>query len=94
MNYPIHKNSIHRNPNLITRLIDGEAVIMLPEIGKVLALNEVGSFIWDLVDGEHSQADMVEALCLEFEVSKEEATADVEEFLEVLKAKNLLLCEA
>lgn len=89
MSYPVNKN-----PNLITRVIDGEAVIMLPEIGKVLALNEVGSFIWDLVDGQHSRGELVEALCREFEVSREEAAVDLEEFLELLKDKNLLTCEA
>lgn len=85
MSYPIQKN-----PNLITRFIDGEAVIMLPEVGKVLALNEVGSYIWQLIDGEHSRADLLEALCHEFEVPKEEAAQDLNEFLTLLQSKNLL----
>ena len=80
-----------RNSTMITRVIDGEAVIMDPQQGKVLALNQVGSFIWELLDSPHSQGDLLDKICREFNVGREEAAADLEEFLAVLKSKDLVV---
>lgn len=80
-----------RNSTMITRVIDGEAVIMDPQQGKVLALNEVGSFIWELLDSPHSRGDLLDKICREFNVDREVAAADLEEFVAVLKSKNLVV---
>lgn len=80
-----------RNSTMITRVIDGEAVIMDPQQGKVLALNEVGSFIWELLDSPHSQGDLLDKICREFNVGREEAAADLEEFIAVLRSKDLVV---
>ncbi len=83
-------NNLIRNPELVTRQIDGEVVIMIPGQGKILALNEVGSFIWDMIDGTNSKESILAALCGEFEVSPEEAAVDIEEFTTVLAEKGLI----
>jgi len=80
-----------RNSTMITRVIDGEAVIMDPQRGKVLALNEVGSYIWELLDGAHSQEDLLDKICREFNVGREVAAADLEEFIAVLRSKDLVV---
>ncbi|MBU7007242.1 PqqD family protein [Phosphitispora fastidiosa] len=80
-----------RNSAMITRVIDGEAVIMDPQQGKVLALNEVGSFIWELLDGARSKEDILAEICREFNVGREVAAADLEEFIAVLKSKSLVV---
>jgi len=56
-----------------------------------VALNEVGSFIWELLDSPHSQGDLLDKICREFNVGREEAAADLEEFLAVLKSKDLVV---
>ena len=43
------------NPEAIGRIVDREAVIVLPQKGKVKVLNEVGAAIWDLIDGQPTQ---------------------------------------
>ena len=80
-----------RNSAMITRVIDGEAVIMDPQKGKVLALNEVGSFIWELLDGIRDKEDILDEICREFEIGREEAASDLDDFLAVLKSKDLLV---
>lgn len=81
---------LRSNPRMITRTIDGEAVIMDPQKGKVLALNRVGTFIWEKSDGQHTREDILEAICREFEVDKAVAAADLDEFITILQSKNLL----
>ncbi len=81
------------NPTMITTMLDGEAVIMDPLKGKVLALNEVGSFIWEQAKAKATMAELLEAICTEFVVSRSEASSDLEEFITILKAKELLLTD-
>lgn len=84
---------ISQNPNLVTRDIDGEVVIMIPAKGKVLALNEVGSFIWNRINGSNSIEDILNAVCHEFDVNREQAAVDVDDFITLLYDKNLLVKE-
>lgn len=50
----------------------------------MLTLNESGAFLWQaLQEGK----DLVEALTSEYDVGRQQAAADVEEFLEALRAK-------
>jgi hypothetical protein len=78
---------------MITRTIDGLAVIMDPREGKVLSLNPVGTLIWDLADGNNTQEQILAAVCSEFDVRREPAASDLEEFVETLAGKNLFLAE-
>lgn len=82
-----------QNPAMITRTIDGLAVIMDPQEGRVLSLNPVGTLIWDMADGSNAQEDILTAVCSEFDVSRDEASPDLVEFVEKLAGKNLLLVE-
>ncbi|WP_418792219.1 PqqD family protein [Phosphitispora sp. TUW77] len=79
-----------RNTAMITRVIDGEAVIMDPQNGKVMALNEVGSLIWELLDGTHNKKAILDEIIREFDVDREQAAVDLEDFLVVLRSKDLL----
>ena len=50
----------------------------------MLTLNESGAFLWKaLQEGK----DLVDALTSEYDVDRQQAAADVEEFLEALRAK-------
>jgi len=82
--------NIRQNSKVITRTIDGEAVIMHPVHGKVLSLNEVGSFIWELADGCRNREQVLDAVCSEFDVDREQAGGDLDEFLDTLREKDLL----
>ena len=69
------------NPNIIGRVVDGEAVLVLPEQGKVKVLNEVGAAIWELVDGERSIQAIVAEICQEFEVDENTVQEDTLVFM-------------
>jgi len=76
--------------NLIWRVLDDGAVIITPEQGEVRVLNEVGAFIWQLIDGNNSAADIAECLVSQFDVGEEEANNDVRAFLTTLDNKGLV----
>ena len=78
------------NPTVTSRIFDGEAVIIDTEANVVRMLNEVGSRIWELVDGERSVAEIAEVLVSEYDVSEEEASQSVVQFLSELETKGLL----
>lgn len=80
-----------RNPKLAWREIDSEAVIISPEDSHVHELNETASIIWTNADGKHSVDEIVGVIAARYEVELPEAKADVDELIEVLSAKGLLV---
>ena len=83
-------------PKIVDRLayktIGQETIILDTKINQqVHQLNELGSFIWNLCEGEHEVQDIIEKVCLEFDVENDVASRDVHEFLDELKQKNLLV---
>ena len=75
---------------LIKREIAGDTVLV--PVGKTVydsnglfVMNELGAFIWDLLPGVETEAQICEAILTEYEVPAEEAAADVAEFLNKLR---------
>ena len=79
-----------RHPDVFTSMTGDEAVLVLPQRGQVKVLNQVGAFLWELLDGQHTVADLVEQLCQSFEVDEQTAQADILAFLKDLEARDLL----
>lgn len=79
------------NPEAAHRLIDGQAIIVLPRESEVMVLNEVGSAIWELVDGRRQEEEIAQALCRVYAVSLEEGLRDVRHFLAELAEKRVVV---
>ena len=62
---------------VISRMMDGEAVLVHPGQGRVRVLNPVGARLWELADGGRDIAALAAALVAEYDVSPERAEADV-----------------
>jgi hypothetical protein len=82
------------HPQAISRIIEGEAVIVLPESGQVGVLNEVGTRVWELTDGRRSLEEIVAAIVEEFEITPERARQDVDAFVQELVEKEMLILSA
>ena len=78
------------NPNVIGRIVDGEAVLVLPEKGKVKVLNEVGATIWELIDGKRSIQAIVAEICQEFEIDENTAQEDTLAFIDALIEREIV----
>lgn len=80
-----------KSPGTASRIIDGEAVIVLPQEGLARILNPSGSRIWELLDGNRTAGDIAETISGEFEISKQKACEDVRVFLQELENKKMVL---
>jgi hypothetical protein len=79
----------------VTRRIAGETVIVpvsghVGGLNAVYTLNEVGSFIWRLIDGRRSGQAIANAVGAEYEVAPERVADDVAELLATLEANGLV----
>jgi hypothetical protein len=77
-------------PEAVGRVINGEAVIVLPQQGTVKVLNEVGARIWTLADGSRTVGEIAAVICAEYQVTTEEAREDACRFIETLAGRGVL----
>lgn len=80
---------------LIKREIAGDTILV--PVGKTVydsnglfALNELGAFIWDLLPGADSREEILNAVLAEYEVDREEAAADIADFLNKLESLGII----
>jgi hypothetical protein len=79
-----------RTPSVASRTLDGEAVLVHPEQGKVTVLNGVGARLWELMDGQHTISEMARMIADEYEVSLIKAETDALAFCQNLAGRGLL----
>ena len=79
------KSRLSVPPEVMSRLVGDETVLLDLASGTYFGLGGVGKRIWEAVSAGRSLEQTVEALTTEFEVDKAQAEADVLEF-----AKNLI----
>ncbi len=57
----------------------------------LITVNDTGAFLWEqLQSGEQTEEKLTEALFGEYEVDRESASKDVEEFLRILQGHGIL----
>jgi hypothetical protein len=79
-----------RRHDLVWREVDGEVVIISPDAKSMHVLNEIGTRIWSLLDGEHDAAAIAAILSREFDEQEETIRRDALEYLSDLRRLNLL----
>lgn len=72
------------------RMLEQEAVLVLPARGEVKVLNEVGARIWALADGSRSVSEIAAVIVDQYEVPLAQAQVDTLAFLSELHAKALV----
>ncbi len=80
-----------RNEGYIWRVIDGETIIMSPFGDKLYALNDVGTFIWELLDGSRTINDIVNSILEDYDTEENIAYRDTIRFIEKLLENNMLV---
>lgn len=65
-------------------IADDQAVIVLADTGQVTVLNEVATRVWQLADGTHDIAEIINRIIGEFEGDPEVIRQDVEVFIQNL----------
>jgi hypothetical protein len=75
---------------VIGKLVENEAVLVLAQRGEVKVLNEVAARIWSLVDGQRSIRTIAQMISEEYQVDDIQAQADTLEFVENLEQRDIL----
>jgi hypothetical protein len=80
---------------LIKREIAGDTLLVpvgktVYESNGLFVLNELGAFLWERLPEAESEADLCAAVLAEYEVTAEEAAADIAEFVVRLQAMEIL----
>jgi Coenzyme PQQ synthesis protein D (PqqD) len=79
------------SPNVVYRDLDGEAVLLDLSSGTYFGLNEVGTRVWQLVDGVNDEAHIVATLAAEYDADPAVIAKDVARLLEDLRSRRLLV---
>ena len=79
----------------MTRRIAGETIIVpvrsrVADLEHVYTLDEVGTFVWERLDGHTAVEDLVDALCSEYDVDRRQATKDTVDLLRALQVAGLV----
>jgi hypothetical protein len=88
----IHK--LRRSADSAYRAVGDEGgLVVLPIRSEVKVLNPVGSKIYSLLDGNHTERQIIDAVVAEFDISPVEAARDLREFLQELEEHGMLAAE-
>jgi hypothetical protein len=86
---------VRSSERCVTRKIAGETLVIpiaggVADLEAIFTLNEVGSRIWALLGSEVPVRQIIDRIIIEYDVSREQAASDVEQFLDALRSARLL----
>jgi hypothetical protein len=84
-------STITRNEDLLSGMVDDEAVIMSINSGSYHFINETGRRIWELIEQPKTVAAICDILIEEFEVDLKTCQKDVLRYLEALQTREVIL---
>jgi hypothetical protein len=97
MSNPVNISSacFAKKGEFVSRSIAGEEVVVpvrgqVGDLESIYNLNEVGGFIWKLIDGQTSLRQIVDAVRAEFEVAPEDAENDTLQFITALEEAGMI----
>ena len=82
---------VSKSSSTASRIIEGEAVIVLPKISKVTTLNEVATRIWDMADGSKKIFEIINELQQEYDAEPAQIKNDSIDFINKMLTENMLI---
>ena len=77
-------------PQVMSRLVGDETVLLNLESGFYFGLDSVGQRIWEAVSDGKALGDSVDVIVAEYDVERDQAESDVLEFAATLLERGLL----
>lgn len=78
------------SPDVLARMLDGEAVLLDLASGTYFGLNAVASRVWELLSAGKNVGEVRAAMLREFEVAPEELERDLEDLLVRLGERGII----
>jgi len=82
-------SSTRGNPNLIWRVVDGEAILLDTTTGYHFSLDPIGTEVWQSLQAGDSVDDIVTRIARSYGTDEATVRADVTEFLNELQSAKL-----
>lgn len=60
------------------------------DFNGMITINETGAFLWKILEKEISREELAEKMLSEYDVDRDTAEADIDEFIEKLRSSKLL----
>ena len=79
-----------RNSEAAYRIYDGQATVVLPSHAKVHVINEVGSSVWERIDGVKTLGQILDEILDEFDIERARAEVELFEFVAALRAEGMV----
>jgi len=91
----VKKDVFRKKQEIVSRHIAGETILVpvmgkLADMQKIFTLNKVGEFIWSRLDGEKGLEEIRDEIVAQFTVEKEQAAAEMNEFIRELMKEDLI----
>ena len=81
---------VAHTPGVVSRMVDGEAVLVDPKKGMVRVLNPAGARIWEMIDGRRTVAELTADIAAEYGIEASRAESDTISFCEDLVRRGVL----
>ena len=80
-----------RSADFVFRRIEGETILVpirsgVGDLDCIYSLNAIGALVWERLDGKTAASEIGRAISAEYDVSAEQAEADLAEFLTEMKS--------
>ncbi len=79
-------------PGIASRVIEGEALIVLPVQGEAFILNGTGTRVWELLGQGAKIEAIVRAIVDEYDVTAPQALRDIQAICDQLVERKALVC--
>ena len=84
-------NYVPNEKQVISKIIDDEAIIIKLEQGVYYSLNELGSLIWKMIVGKNTSSSIVDYIVANYSVGMSQAEKDVKIFLDKIYEEQLII---
>lgn len=86
------ESRVRPNTNdVAAKVMDGEAILINITTGMYHSMDNVGGFVWELIEQGHTLGDIAGAVAEKFEVEAEKALSDVSGLARQMLEENLVL---
>lgn len=84
-----------KKEEIVSRKIAGETILVpikgkLADMQRIFSLNTIAEYIWERIDGKNNIQNIKDNIVSAFEVDRETAEHDIQEFIIALLKENLI----
>lgn len=84
--------TITKSKEIEFKYLDDEVYILSLKKGRIYKLDNVGTYIWKLIDGKKIVQDIINILSEKYDVNKENLRKDVTEFINKGVKQKIIEC--